>query len=249
MSTILDNCLVLGHRPFAAGKGASLYLGHGSPDPGPGSIRYRRPRVIDGNGVQLEAFNRLKGKLVATVVDPTASFAGVDLTPYVGQIVYLDVRTHSNQEIENENEHYLPLRIALDGGGASIPQVNGNGRVVSAELRDGAVVRFTFVWRGVFGSTGEVPTDFVLRRISGPTAPADVVLVPEFGLLVQPEDTFTVDTVALTNGGTYVFHIFARTAAADETGLPGLDDGVSLDTTVIPDSDGPPAVTLTIARV
>lgn len=227
---------------FDGGKGASLYVGTAA-----NAINYGRSRCGRGRSVHLEPLPLDSNAAIAVVHHPD-TFTGIDLTAYAPGTVYLDVRTFSDQQIENESEGY-PLKITLDAGLDAVTALNGSGRVVAVEARVGGVVRFTFVWRGTFGASGETPTDFVLRRISGPTSPADVVLIPSFGLLVSPEDTFTIDTVALTSGGVYVFHVFARTSTGVEFGLPGIDNGVALANTVTADSEGPPAVTLTIASL
>jgi hypothetical protein len=218
--------------PFQ-GKGASLYLGGGNPDPGASSILFRnlrawplRGQFTAGAGSKIGGTNTQKTARVASVADPTAAFAYAVPGTYAGKTLYAQVRTFKD-DVENETTA-APARLVLDGSLNNAAPVTGRARLLRPELRDGGVVRIRFQYFP--DPTGLRPLLFRIQRTAGPTSPADVTLNYS-----APNTLFEIDTPALSDSAPYTYKLRAENGATTLDLLTGI--------TFTADATGPVAPT------
>jgi hypothetical protein len=220
------------NRPFQ-GTGASLYIGSGSPDPGPASIAYRNLRAwpIAGRfsalgGSKIGGTNTLKTARVASVADPTAAFAYALPGSLASKTVYAQVRTFKD-DVENETT-LSPARVDLDGALADASTIDGTAILLSQVLNDGGIVTLRFKYQ--IALTGVQPLLFRIHRTAGPSSPADVTASFAAGQTV-----YEIQTPALLDSSPYTYQITAENGAT----VVVLLSGISIQA----DATGPTAAT------
>lgn len=224
------------NRPFQ-GQGASLYIGGGSPDPGPGSILYRNLRAwpikglfTAGAGSKIGGTNTLKTARVATVSDPTASIPATVPGSFANQTLYAQVRTYKD---DVENETILgAARLVLDGSLNNAAPITGSARLLKVEIRDGGIVRIRFQYFPVL--SGLQPLLFRAMRTAGPSTPADVTQTYS-----ASNNLVEIDTPVLLDSAPYTYTIRAENGATTLNLLTGI--------TFTADATGPAAPTLATA--
>lgn len=231
-----DHDFIFDQRPFAGGRGASLYIGDGDPlaDPGPGCIAYRRNTILDGADslvpyldevLDLGAASVPKTLAVAQVEEP------VDELPYTipaelfDRVVWAQVRTFQDH-VENESI-YRPRRIVLDGSGDVENRILGSAAVVQKLALDGGGLRVDFVWTSV--RDGTQPIQFALVRTAGPTSPSTATV-----LAVAGQRNYSITITGLQNAGAYTFRLDAEAGLVADTLISGI--------TFSADAAGPPSV-------
>lgn len=220
-----------GHRPFN-GSGASLYIGSGTPDPGPESILYRRQRLGAGKFLQgpestIGDTNVNKTARVASVANPTAAIPYTLPGSLASKTVYAQVRTYKD-DCENETI-FRPVRIELDGSLADITGIHGTAVLLDYEKRSGGIVRLRFLW--IPARTGIQPTLFRALRTAGPTSPADAT-VPA----VTRGRLYEIDTPALSDSAPYTYKIRAENGATTKDLLTGISITADATGPVVPTS-------------
>jgi hypothetical protein len=206
------------NQPFS-GKGASLYIGSGSPDPGPASIVYRNMRAWPQGGhftamggSKIGGTNTLKTARVGSVNDPTAAFAYALPVALASKTVYAQVRTFFN-DVENETI-LSPVRVDLDGSRNDASTINGTAILLSPILNDGGIVTIRFKYQ--IALTGVQPALFRIHRTAGPSSPADVTTP------FVAAGIYEIQTPALVDVGPYTYQITAENGATVVTLLSGI---------------------------
>jgi hypothetical protein len=220
------------NRPFQ-GQGASLYIGSGSPDPGPASIAYRNLRAwpqcgrfTAGPGSHIGGVNTAKTARVASVTNPTAAFAYALPGSLASKTVYGQVRTFKD---DCENETLLgPARVDLDGSLHDVSTIDGTAILLSSIVGDGGIVTLRIKYQTVL--TGVQPLIFRAHRTAGPSAPADVTVNYAAGVAI-----YDIQTPALLDSSPYTYSITAENGATVITLLSGI--------TVQADATGPAIAT------
>lgn len=230
-----DHDLLFGQRPFAGGKGASLYLGDGDPlaDPGPSCIRYRRDLVLDANNFVVAlcathdfgAASFPKSLAVDQVDQPDAELAYTIPATLYGRVVWAQVRTFKD-DVENETL-YRPRRIVLDGSGGDASEILGTARVIEILALDAGGVRVRFVYEP--SRDGAQPVQFSLNRTAGPTSPS-----PGVTPFVANQRQYDLTIAGLQHAGAYTFKLTAEGATTSADLVTGI--------TFTADAAGPPAV-------
>lgn len=217
------------HRPYS-GRGASLYASVGSGpgvDPGPNSIQFRKIRVLGsrfvrGSGFTIGAGVR-KTCALDQINDPTAEFNYTRPLEWFGRIVYVQVRTfwHDVELVSN----YDPVRLDFTEAGEIDLAIHGTGYVIAADKRDGGIYRIRFTYAPA--SHGVQPLLMVIRKTAGPGTLAD-----ETTAYLTGQQSYSIDTAALTDGASYTFALVAKNDTVE----------LIVDTiTFTADAAGPPA--------
>lgn len=214
---ILSHRSLRGHRPFN-GTGASLYIGSGSPDPGPESVLFRRHRLARGRFLQgpestIGDTGVNKTARVASVNDPTDEIPYTLPAGLASQTVYVQVRTFKD-DVENET-NFRPLRMELDGSLEDATAIHGTALLLDYEPLAGGIVRIRFVW--IPARTGVQPTQFVAVRTAGPTSPANATVAATLR-----GHTYEIDTPALSDSAPYTYKIRAENGATTLDVLTGI---------------------------
>jgi hypothetical protein len=205
-------------RPFGAGKGGSLYGGHGSSptdDAGPGCIAYRRMRLVSRFITGSEAWfgsGVVKTLAIATVADPIAEFVYDLPAEYASRIAYFQVRTWAD-DVENLSD-LAPLRVVLDADRNQVNSIDGTAVLLDYELRDGGVVRLKFRWQRAV--TGIQPLQFSAVRTAGPSSPAAATIDYDGAAFVE------IDTPALLDSSAYTYKITAINGSTTKDVLTGI---------------------------
>lgn len=212
--------MVFGKAPFAAGRGASLYGGHGSgssDDPGEGCVVYRKPRHFGAAWVKGSTCDFGSGlsktQALATISDPTAAFSVSLPADYASKIAYLQVRIFADG-VENEETGGC-ARLVLDGSLNSVAgAIYGTGVLVGVQQRDGGVVRITFNY--VPSGAGLQPTSFQAVRTAGPSSPAAATVTTSL------INGVSIDTPALLDSAHYVYKIVAVNGSSTADIITGI---------------------------
>ena len=229
MSRLRSKISLRSHRPFA-GTGASLYVGHGSPDPGESSVEFRRLRLRAGSGLAgaesgIGDTNTAKTSRVDYVDDTVEEFSYTIPGAFASEVVYLQVCTFKD-DVENTS-NYRPARIELDGSLDTVDAITGTAVLLSQQQRDGGVVRLRFLWQP--DTSGLTPTEFAAMRTAGPTSPADAtVAYSTSGFLYE------IDTPALSDASAYTYKIQARRGVMTADLLTGISVTADATGPVVP---------------
>lgn len=213
--------LLFNHHPFTAGRGASLYGGHGSSptdDPGPACISFRPLRVIGpahikGSGGGFDFGNGVrKTAALATLEDPDNEWIYTLPAGYLNRICYFQVRPYASH-VENLAT-YAPLRIKLDSGGEPVNTIDGTAELVAVEIRAGGIVRIKFLWLPAV--TGIQPLQFLAIRTAGPTIPLNATITN------PGKGNVSIDTPALLDSAPYTYKIQAKNGSTTKDLITGI---------------------------
>lgn len=224
-----DHALLPSQRPYADGRGASLYVGDGAPGDNPREdvILYRRNYIFDGaeqlvalgETVDLGGASFVKTPAVDQVDSPADELSYAIPAALHGRVVWAQVRTFED-DVENETI-YRPRRLVLDGDGELDAQILGTARITELVKRDAGGLLVRFVYES--SRDGVQPAQFVLARTAGPTTPNPVVLIAS-----GSRRNYEIEVAGLTNAGAYTFKLSAENSPASVdlvTGIAFTADG------------------------
>ena len=210
------------HHPFA-GRGASLYAGIGE---GPDVVQFRKIRILGNRFVRGSGFTIADGLrkccILAQATDPTASLTLAVPAEWQDQSVWIQVRTFWNHCESTHN--FDPQRLDVTSEGELNQTIQGTGRIVAADKRDGGVYELRVTYTPA--SYGVQPTELIIRQTAGPGS------LPDVSTPYVDTRRFTLETDPLTDGQSYTFALIAKHDTVELT----LDS-----ITFVADAAGPPA--------
>lgn len=211
-------------RPFE-GNGTSLYLSiDGEP------VQYRQLQVA--SSARLNPSPARKTTRVAFAADPATSI-DYELPPELaGQSVTFDLRRYAD-DVESLMDNSSTRTVVIDEELAETPEIMASAYLVAVQILAGGRAEILFVYTP--SPNGLQPERLELQRVSGPSSPAALVLLPDL-LLLPTQYTFQTDP--LLDSATYEFRLVAIYESVEQVLISGI--------VVQVDASGPPEPTITV---
>lgn len=230
MNIFADHPVVSVGSPLDGDYGLAVYLGPPGVDDAD-CIRFRRMVCFAGGQFPLDvsgewnAGGELLGASIAGLVKAPADTIVINLPAgYLSTVFWAQVRPHDHGlELDTL---FQPQRV-VSSSGTGVPQIDGQGTITLLRPLDNGGVEVRFDWFPAV--TGIPPVEFVVRRISGPSSPADVVVPAAARVAVVSGLTDGVYAFALlARNGASVITLATATVTADTAG-PAAATGLEAD--------------------